>query len=197
MERLRPAGKSEYAPIKGVLITGEEIEERVRELADEIYKDYEGEKLVFVGVLKGSSRFHSDLEAEFGKGNGETGRKPRDVIRGHLGRASYGAGTVSSGEVENTLELDTDIEGKNVIIVEDIIDTGHTLHEVVEQLREKNPKSLEVCVLLDKKERREVEVDVKYTGFVIPDEFVVGYGLDLDEMYRSLPYIGVIDQDKL
>lgn len=198
-ERLTQGPRIEYegAPIKGELISSEKIAAKVTELADRIYEDYKGKELVLIGILKGASRFKSDLMAELGRGNKKTGRKPRNVKEAHLGTSSYGSEITSSGDVKKTLELDTDIEGKHAIVVEDIIDTGHTLKDVLEYLEGKGPASLEVCVLLDKAKERQVEVETKYVGFEIPSVFVVGYGLDFDEDYRNLPNIAIVDTSRI
>lgn len=192
-----PGIEYENAPLKGELISSEEIRVRVTELADQIYEDYKGKEIVIIGILKGASRFKSDLVAELGRENEKAGRKARNVKEGHVGSSSYGKSTKSSGEVKKTLELDTEIEGKHAIIVEDIIDTGHTLKEVIDYLREKRPASLEICVLLDKTEERKIEIETKYVGFEIPSVFVVGYGLDFDEDYRNLPNIAIIDESRI
>ena len=161
-----------------VLISEEEVQKRVRELAAQISKDYEGESVKLICILKGSVFFTCELAK----------RITVPVILDFMQVSSYGSGTKSSGE-----ELDEPIEGDNVIIVEDIIDSGNTLSRLVPMLQERNPKSLKVCTLLDKPERREVDVKVDYNGFNIPDKFVVGYGLDYDQNYRNLPYVGVIN----
>ena len=159
-----------------VLISEEEVQKRVRELAAQISKDYEGESVKLICILKGSVFFTCE-----------------PVILDFMQVSSYGSQTVSSGTLKVKKELDEPIEGDNVIIVEDIIDSGNTLSRLVPMLQERNPKSLKVCTLLDKPERREVDVKVDYNGFNIPDKFVVGYGLDYDQNYRNLPYVGVIN----
>lgn len=166
-----------------VLISEEEVQKRVRELAAQISKDYEGESVKLICILKGSVFFTCELAK----------RITVPVILDFMQVSSYGSQTVSSGTLKVKKELDEPIEGDNVIIVEDIIDSGNTLSRLVPMLQERNPKSLKVCTLLDKPERREVDVKVDYSGFNIPDKFVVGYGLDYDQNYRNLPYVGVIN----
>ena len=161
-----------------VLISEEEVQKRVRELAAQISKDYEGESVKLICILKGSVFFTCELAK----------RITVPVILDFMQVSSYGSQTVSSGTLKVKKELDD-----NVIIVEDIIDSGNTLSRLVPMLQERNPKSLKVCTLLDKPERREVDVKVDYNGFNIPDKFVVGYGLDYDQNYRNLPYVGVIN----
>lgn len=159
-----------------VLISEEEVQKRVRELAAQISKDYEGESVKLICILKGSVFFTCELAK----------RITVPVILDFMQVSSYGSQTVSSGTLKVKKELDEPIEGDNVIIVEDIIDSGNTLSRLVPMLQERNPKSLKVCTLLDKPERREVDVKVDYNGFNIPDKFVVGYGLDYDQNYRNL-----------
>ena len=166
-----------------VLISEEEVQKRVRELAAQISKDYEGESVKLICILKGSVFFTCELAK----------RITVPVILDFMQVSSYGSQTVSSGTLKVKKELDEPIEGDNVIIVEDIIDSGNTLSRLVPMLQERNPKSLKVCTLLDKPERREVAVKVDYNGFNIPDKFGVGYGLDYDQNYRNLPYVGVIN----
>ena len=166
-----------------VLISEEEVQKRVRELAAQISKDYEGESVKLICILKGSVFFTCELAK----------RITVPVILDFMQVSSYGSQTVSSGTLKVKKELDEPIEGDNVIIVEDIIDSGNTLSRLVPMLQERNPKSLKVCTLLDKPETREVDVKVDYNGFNIPDKFVVGYGLDYDQNYRNLPYVGVIN----
>ena len=166
-----------------VLISEEEVQKRVRELAAQISKDYEGESVKLICILKGSVFFTCELAK----------RITVPVILDFMQVSSYGSQTVSSGTLKVKKELDEPIEGDNVIIVEDIIDSGNTLSRLVPMLQERNPKSLKVCTLLDKPERSEVDVKVDYNGFNIPDKFVVGYGLDYDQNYRNLPYVGVIN----
>lgn len=169
---------------KNILYSKETIEERVNELAETISRDYEGGEIVFVCVLKGAFIFLADLTR---------GLKVPHVVD-FVRLASYGSGTVSSGEITITKDIETSIEGKDVVIVEDIIDTGITLAFLKDRLKKSNPNSLKICALLDKEERREVEVHVDYVGFIIEDKFVVGYGLDFDEKFRCLPDIYVIEE---
>ena len=166
-----------------ILIDAAELDRRVTELADEINKKYEGETLIVVGVLKGSFMFMSDLLKKI----------TVDTEVYFLKASSYGAGTESSGTVKITRDIDTDIKGRNVLLVEDIIDSGYTMREVLKMLGTRNPKALELCYCLSKPERRVCEVKIDYLGFEIPDKFVIGYGLDYAEKYRNLPYIGYIE----
>ncbi len=170
-----------------VLIPEDKLKERVKELGQEISRDYEGKKIMAICILRGGVMFLTDLIRHI---------EPPVAID-FMGVSSYGVGSRSSdGEVRITLDLTTSIVGKHVLIVEDIIDSGNTLSSVIELLRTRNPASLEVCTLLNKYSRREVDVPIKYCGFNIPDKFVFGYGLDMDEYYRNLPFIGVVDLDK-
>lgn len=168
-----------------ILITEEDLQRRIRELGKEISADYRGEdELLLVCILRGGVMFLTDLM--------------RAITHPHaiefMAVSSYGVGLrETSGQTRITLDLNTDIQDKNVLLVEDIIDSGNTLASVLEMLSLRHPKSLNVCTLLDKAERREVFVPVKYTGFVIPNKFVFGYGLDIDDYYRNLPFIGVVD----
>ena len=167
---------------KRCLISKAEIARRVTELAEAIGRDYAGRDLVMVGVLKGAFIFMADLIRCLSI--------PCRVDFVRL--ASYGSGTESTGKVVLTKDIDTSIRGKDVLIVEDIIDTGHTLSYLVDWLNERGPRTLKVCAFLDKKERRKVPFEADYTGFSIEDGFVVGYGLDLNEMSRFLPDIWVV-----
>jgi hypoxanthine phosphoribosyltransferase len=170
---------------KEILISKPEIDDRVQRLADEISRDYEGKELVLIGILKGAFVFMADLIRCL--------RIPCEVDFVRL--ASYGAGTVSSGNIMITKDIETPIRGRDVIIVEDIVDTGLTLSFLVDKLKEREPESLKVCVLLDKKERRKVPFEAEYVGFDIPDRFVVGYGLDFNERYRFLPDVCAIEEN--
>lgn len=165
-----------------VLLTGEEIEKRVREIAAEITRDYRGESVLMVGILRGAVVFFSELVK----------RVDLDLRFDFMVVSSYGSGTDSSGEIRIIKDLSQPIEGMNVIIVEDIIDTGYTLKNLKKLLTTRNPKSLKICSLLDKPSRRKVELEGDYIGFKVPDEFVVGYGLDYNEKYRNLPDICVL-----
>ncbi len=168
-----------------VLLDGETIAARVRELAREIEADYpDGEEIFLVGVLKGGFMFMADLVRAMST------RVSLDFIA----VSSYGAGTKSSGEVRLQKDLDTSLENRNVIVVEDIVDTGLTLKYLQEILRSRAPKSLKTACLLSKPSRRKVEVPVEYVGFTIEDRFVVGYGLDFAEKYRNLPHIAVLQE---
>ncbi len=164
------------------LISDEELQKRVQEMATQISKDYEGKDITFICILKGSVFFTVDLAKNI----------PSNVKLEFIRVSSY-HGTESTGKIELKLDLKEDIEGKDVIIIEDIVDTGRTLSYLKEHLKTKKPKSLRICTLLDKKERRVCEIEPEYVGFNIPDKFVLGYGLDVDELYRNLPYIGYID----
>ena len=168
------------------LISKEEIEKKIQSLAEQIMKDYAGEEIYMVCVLKGGIFFMVDLARKI-KG---------DVLFDFMVVSSYGSGTESSGHIMIKKDLDGNIEGKNVLIVEDIIDSGNTLSQLRRFLLARNPKSLKICTILDKPSRREVEVPVDYVGFEIPNAFVVGYGLDYDQRYRNLDYIGVLHFDE-
>lgn len=165
-----------------VLISDVRVHQRLKELAKEIRRDFPTETLHLIGVLKGSVFFLTDLARELGG----------EVSFDFLSVSSYGHSTDSTGEVKLIKDLDVSIEGKTVIVVEDILDTGLTLKYLLRFFEEKKPKQLRVVVLLDKIERRIAEVKADYTGFVIPNEFVVGYGLDFDERYRNLPDVCVL-----
>ena len=167
-----------------VLLTEEEVNKKISEVAAQINKDYEGKEVHLICILKGGVFFTCDL----------ANRLTIPVSLDFMSVSSYGSGTKSSGVVKIIKDLDEPLEGKNVIIVEDIIDSGRTLAYLIEVLKQRNPKNIELCTLLDKPERRvKKQVQVKYTCFTIPDEFVVGYGLDYDQKYRNLPYIGVVE----
>ena len=168
--------------VKEVLYTKEQLHEEVKKLGQQISRDYEGREPILVSVLKGAFIFMADLVREV----------TIPCSLDFMAVSSYGSGTVTSGRVKIIKDLDTNIEGKDVIIVEDVLDSGVTLSHLIEMLKARNPASLAVCTLLDKPERRRAYVDVDYRGLVIPDEFVVGYGLDYDEKYRNLPYVGVL-----
>lgn len=163
-----------------VLISKEKVESRIKELAKEIEKDYATKDLVCVGLLKGSVVFMADLIKSL----------DMDLRIDFMKVSSYGGGTNSTGVVKILKDVDLDLTGKDILIVEDIIDTGLTIVNVKDFLKQKNPNSIKVCTLLDKPSRRLVEVKGEYVGFEIPDEFVVGYGLDLDEKYRNIPFVG-------
>lgn len=168
--------------IKEILLTEEEIKKRVVELGQQIAMDYRGKDLVAICVLKGAALFFGDL------------LRALDIALNvdFMAISSYGVSTKTSGVHRIIMDLEKSIEGKDVLLVEDIVDTGRTLAYLRNYLAQRNPASLKVCVLLDKPSRREVEVPVEYKGFDIPDKFVVGYGLDYAETYRNLPYICVL-----
>ncbi|CUH91745.1 hypoxanthine phosphoribosyltransferase [Herbinix luporum] len=165
-----------------VMISEEEVQKRIEELADQISKDYEGKSVHLICILKGSVFFSCDLAK----------RITVPVTIDFMSVSSYGNELVSSGRVRIVKDLDESIQDKDVLIIEDIIDSGRTLAYLVELLSARSPRSLNICTLLDKPERRVTDVKVKYVGFEIPDEFVVGYGLDYQQNLRNLPYIGVI-----
>ena len=159
------------------------MDARIQAIGDQISRDYEGRQVHLVCVLKGGSFFMCELAKRI--------RVP--VSLDFMSVSSYGSETKSSGVVKIVKDLDETLAGKDVIVVEDIVDSGRTLSYLMEMLKDRKPASLRLCTLLDKPERRVVDVDVHYTGFQIPDEFVVGYGLDYDQKYRNLPYIGVVE----
>lgn len=166
-----------------VLLSEEEVEKRIRELGASISKDYEGREVHLICVLKGGVFFTCELSK----------RISVPVSMDFMSVSSYGNDTKSSGVVKIVKDLDESIEGKDVLVVEDIIDSGRTLSYLLENLERRKPRSLKLCTLLDKPSRRVTEVTVDYTGFEIPDEFVVGYGLDYGQKYRNLPYIGIVE----
>ena len=166
-----------------VLISEEEVDARIRELGEKISKEYEGKQIHLICVLKGGVFFMCELAK----------RITVPVSMDFMCVGSYGAGTKSSGVVRLAKDLDESIENKEVLIVEDIIDSGNTLYYLMDVLRQRKPASLRLCTLLDKPDRRVKDVHVDWTGFEIPDEFVVGYGLDYAQKYRNLPYIGVVE----
>ena len=168
-----------------VLLSEEKVNEKIAEMGKRISEDYAGKSVHLICILKGSVFFTCELAK----------RITVPVSMDFMSVSSYGDGTKSSGVVRIAKDLDETLEGKDVIVIEDIIDSGRTLSYLMEILSKRNPASLRLCTLLDKPERRVVEVNVNYTGFRIPDEFVVGYGLDYDQRYRNLPYIGVVEFD--
>ena len=170
--------------ITEVLISESELMEKVEEMAKAIENDYKGEDIFIIGVLKGACVFVSDLMRKINL----------NVELDFMSVSSYGKSTKSSGVVKILKDLDLEIENKHVIIVEDIIDTGLTLKYLTENLMSRNPKSLKICTLLDKPDRRKCHLDVDYIGFTIPDRFIVGYGIDCAEMYRNLPFIGIVSE---
>lgn len=167
------------------LISEKDVAAKIAEMGAQISKDYEGESVYLLCILKGGVFFTTELAKHI--------TVPVNID--FMSVSSYGGETTSSGIVRIVKDLDTPIEGKNVLIAEDIIDTGRTLAYLMEHLKQRKPKSLKLCTLLDKPDRRVSDVKVDYTGFEIPDEFVVGYGLDYDQRYRNLPYVGVIEFD--
>ena len=169
-----------------VLISEEDVNKKISEVASQISRDYEGKEVHLICILKGGVFFTCELAK----------RLTIPVSLDFMSVSSYGAGTKSSGVVKIIKDLDEPLEGKHVVIVEDIIDSGRTLSYLLEILKKRGPKDIRLCTLLDKPERRVVDVEVDYTGFQIPDEFVVGYGLDYDQRYRNLPYIGVVEFDQ-
>ncbi|RME05864.1 MAG: hypoxanthine phosphoribosyltransferase [Anaerolineae bacterium] len=173
--------------LKKVLIDEQTLQARIRELGEEITRDYQGKDLHLLCILRGGVMFLTDLMRQI--------HVPHSID--FMAISSYGVGArQSSGHVRLTMDLRDDIQGRDVLLVEDIIDSGHTIKHVLELLAVRRPASLKVCTLLDKAERREVEVPIDYCGFRIADEFVFGYGLDLDEYYRNLPFVGVVDLEK-
>lgn len=167
-----------------VLIDEETIQKRINELAIEISKDYKNEEIVLICILKGSIYFAIDLSKKLIN---------NDVILDFMKVSSYGNNLESTGNINFSLDTSIDIKNKNVIIVEDIIDTGLTLNYLYNYLKNKDPKTLKICAMLDKKGRRKEDINIDYTGFKIDNKFVVGYGLDFDEKYRNLSYIGYIE----
>ena len=167
-----------------ILVGAEDLTRRVKELADQISRDYAGKDLLLIGVLKGAVFFVSDLMRHLDI--------PVEVD--FMAVASYGSATRSSGVVRILKDLDAAIEGRDVLIVEDIVDSGLTLQYLLRNLAGRNPRSLEVCALLIKPERREVDLHTRYVGFEIPDKFAIGYGLDHAERYRNLPYVAALSQ---
>lgn len=165
-----------------VLISEEQIRARVKELAQEISRDYAGKDLVLVCILKGGVTFLADLMREL--------TIPHAID--FMAISSYGMATVSSGVVRILKDLDQNISGKHILIVEDIVDTGRTLHYIISNLQTRHPASVAVCTLLSKPSRREIDIPLKYVGFEVPNEFVIGYGLDYGEKYRNLRFIGVL-----
>jgi hypoxanthine phosphoribosyltransferase len=173
--------------LEKILITEEELQSRIKAIGSQISRDYEGKDLMLICILRGGVMFLTDLMRAL--------TIPHTID--FMAVSSYGAGArKSGGYVRITLDLTTSIEGRNVLLVEDIIDSGNTIASILALLETRNPKSLKVCALLDKAERRETEIPIHYRGFVIPNEFVFGYGLDLDEYYRNLPFVGVVQSGK-
>lgn len=167
-----------------VLLSEEEVDKRIKDIGEQISRDYDGEEVHVICVLKGGVFFMCELAK----------RITVPLSMDFMSVSSYGNEKQSSGVVKIVKDLDDPLDGKNVIIVEDIIDSGRTLSYLIEILKKRNPKSLKLCTLLDKPERRVTDVKVDYVGFNIPDEFVVGYGLDYMQKYRNLPFIGVVEE---
>ena len=183
---MRPVSQTELERAVGeILIDEERLQERVRELGRELSADYAGRELLLVGVLKGAVFFMADLMRAL--------TVPCEID--FMAISSYGASTDSSGVVRILKDLDINIEGRHVLVVEDIIDSGLTLSYLLRNLESREPASLEICSLLTKPGRREIDVPVRYVGFEIPNKFVIGYGLDFAERYRNLPYVGVLHPD--
>lgn len=168
-----------------VLISEEDVDKRIKEIGEQVSRDYQGKPLHLICILKGGAPFMCELSKRIDN---------PDLSMDFMSVSSYGAGTKSSGIVKIVKDLDESLEGKDVLIVEDIIDSGNTLSHLKKILGERRPNSIEICTLLNKPSRREKQVDVRYSCFEIPDEFVVGYGLDYDQKYRNLPFIGVVEQ---
>lgn len=177
--------KKDLTAVAKVLISENEIKEKLKEVAGKICADYEGEDVLFVGILKGSVIFFADLVREINL----------PLTMDFMAISSYGAGTTSSGEVKMLKDLDKSICGKNVVIVEDIIDSGNTLSYLKRLLSSRQPKSIKICTLLDKPSRRKVDLQPDYCCFTIPDEFVFGYGLDVDQLYRNVKDIYILDPE--
>lgn len=171
--------------VQEILISKEELSKRIKELGETISKDYEGKDLMLIGVLKGSVPFMADLMKEI----------TIYCTMDFMAVSSYGASTQSSGIVRILKDLDSNIENKNILIVEDIIDTGYTLKYLIENLKSRKPADIKICCLLDKPDRRKIDLEIDYAGFKIPDAFVIGYGLDYAERYRNLPFIGVLKRE--
>ena len=168
--------------IESVLFSEEQLKRRVREIAAEIEKDYAGKEIMLISVLRGSFVFMADLCRAI----------DLPCTIDFMSVSSYGSGTSSTGQVQITKDLSGDISGKHILVVEDILDSGNTLSYLLKLLEQRKPASIRLCTLLDKPERRVKPVEVHYSGFTIPDAFVVGYGLDYAEHYRNLPYIGIL-----
>lgn len=168
--------------VKEILISTERLKQRIEELGEQITADYEGREILMIGVLRGAVIFMADLARAI--------KVP--VAIDFMAVSSYGASTTSSGVVRILKDLDEDVEGKHILIVEDIVDSGLTLKYLIDNLKSRKPASIKICTLLSKPDRRKVDVDITYNGFVIPDEFVIGYGLDYAEKYRNLPFVGIL-----
>ena len=171
--------------VERVLLSEEQIKEKVKEIGAQITKDYQGKKLLIVTILKGSVIFAADLLREI--------KIPVEID--FMCLSSYGSDSKSSGVAKIVKDLNEPIEGKNVLIIEDILDSGNTLSHLVKLLATRNPKDIKIATLLDKPDRRVAEVEVAYKGFTIPDEFVIGYGLDYAEKYRNIPFVGILKRE--
>ncbi len=171
-----------HKDIEQILYTEAELRQRVKELGCQITADYAGKEPLLVSVLRGSYIFMADLTRAINL----------DVTVDFMVVSSYGAGTVSSGQVEIKKDLSDSIEGRDLIIVEDILDSGNTLYYLMDVLRARKPASIRICTLMDKPQRRSKPINANYAGFTIPDAFIVGYGLDYNEKYRNLPYVGIL-----
>ena len=165
-----------------ILFTREEVTARIRDLAAQIPRDYQGKSPAVIGILRGSFIFMADLVRELNL----------PLTLDFMSASSYGSGTVSSGLVDIKLDTSEPITGRDVLLVEDILDTGNTLSKLVAELKKRNPASIKLCVLLDKPDRRTQPIQADYVGFEVPNVFVVGYGLDYNEHYRNLPYVGIL-----
>ena len=170
--------------VGNVMITQEQISKRAAEMAREIEKDFCGQQIVLVGILRGAVMWMVDIMKNV----------DLDMVIDFMSVSSYGSSTKSSGIVKINKDLDTDIEGKNVIIIEDIVDSGTTLNYLKGYFENRDAKTVKICTLLDKPEGRRVEIDVDYIGFTVDDRFIVGYGLDYDQKYRNLPYISYLEE---
>ncbi|MBQ7090370.1 MAG: hypoxanthine phosphoribosyltransferase [Clostridia bacterium] len=174
-----------HKDIKEVLYSEEQLKARIREIGEQITRDYAGKDLLMVSVLKGSVIVMADLMRAIDL--------PMQID--FMCVSSYGSGTETKGAVKILKDLDVDIKGRDLLIVEDILDSGVTLSNLIALLKQREPASVEICTLFSKPDRRKVEVETKYCGFVIPDAFIVGYGLDFAEKYRNLPYVGVLKEE--
>lgn len=172
--------------LEEILVPQDELQKRIAELGDEINRDYKNQDLHLICILRGGVFFLTDLMRHIDV--------PTTVD--FMAVSSYGTARQSTGQVRITLDLQSEIHGRNVLLVEDIVDSGYTIASVIDMLKTRHPKSLRVCTLLNKPERREVEVPIDYCGFNIPNKFVFGYGLDLDEYYRNLPFIATVNLDR-
>ena len=171
--------------IKEVLVSEEDITSKVKELGKQITEDYKDKDLLLIGILKGSVIFMSELAQNI--------KLP--VEMDFMAVSSYGKSSVSTGEVRIIKDLDFSVEDRNLLIIEDIIDTGYTLSYLIDNLKKRGAKSIKVCTLLDKPDRRMADIHVDYLGFIVPDEFIVGYGLDYAERYRNLPYVAALKEE--